>query len=73
MAIIGKAHPAFRRVGVTSSSISDTVTLITSKALVLTSPLRLTIHAAGLLDLFGCPLDGDGDGQPGGDFATTLG
>ncbi len=54
------------------SSAANTVTLVTRSLLVLTPPLRLTISASGFLDSLGRPLDGDGDGQPGGKFMTTL-
>ena len=36
------------------------------------SPLQLTIIAVKTLDAEGRPLDGDHDGQPGGNFQTTL-
>ncbi len=36
-------------------------------------PLQLTLAAAGLLDPSGQPIDGNDDGQPGGNFVTTLG
>jgi hypothetical protein len=36
-------------------------------------PLQLTITANGVLDALGRPLDGNNDGQPGGNFQTTLG
>jgi hypothetical protein len=32
----------------------------------------VTINTAGLLDTLGRPVDGDDDGQPGGNFVTTL-
>jgi hypothetical protein len=50
----------------------NTVTLVTRTPLVSRSPLNLTIVAAELLDSAGRPVDGDGDGQPGGNFVTTL-
>ena len=37
-----------------------------------TGPLQLTITASGVLDAQGRALDGNGDGQPGGNFQTTL-
>jgi hypothetical protein len=51
---------------------SNTVRLVTCKPLVLNPPLKLVINAAGLLDTLGRPLDGDHDGQPGGNFTATL-
>jgi hypothetical protein len=35
--------------------------------------LQLAIAAVRVLDAQGRPIDGDRDGQPGGDFRTTLG
>jgi hypothetical protein len=34
--------------------------------------LQLTITASGLLDSQGRPIDGNKDGQPGGNFQTTF-
>ena len=48
-----------------------TVTL-TPRSKVATSPLQLTIIAVQTLDAEGRPIDGDHDGQPGGNFQTTL-
>ena len=56
----------------TYNPANNTVRLVTRKPLVLTPPLRLSINAARLLDSLGRPLDGDQDGQPGGDFTTAL-
>ena len=36
-------------------------------------PLQLTISASNVLDAAGLALDGNHDGQPGGNFQTTLG
>ena len=33
---------------------------------------ELTITAAGLIDFLGRPLDGDDDGEPGGDLIATI-
>ncbi len=49
-----------------------TVTLYTSKPLVLNPPLRLTITAARLLDALGRPLDGNDSGQSGANYVATL-
>jgi hypothetical protein len=35
-------------------------------------PERLTLNAVGLTDTLGRPLDGDGDGQPGGNSTAVL-
>jgi hypothetical protein len=48
------------------------VTLSLRGRVVLTKTLRLTLRAAGLTDVDGRPLDGDGDGVPGRDFAVLL-
>jgi hypothetical protein len=45
---------------------------ITPKGTVPASPLQLTIIAAKTLDAEGRQIDGDHDGQPGGNFKTTL-
>ena len=37
---------------------TDRVTLTTRKALVFSSPLKLTVNAAGLLDAMGGPING---------------
>jgi hypothetical protein len=37
------------------------------------STLQLTINAAGTLDSVGRPIDGNRDGQPGGDVVATFG
>ena len=36
-------------------------------------PVQLTLIAAGLVDLSGQAIDGNDDGQPGGNFVATLG
>ena len=54
-------------------SAALTVTLFTRNRLVLSAPLQLTLKAVGLLDSGGRPLDGNRDGQPGGDFEAILG
>ncbi len=51
---------------------NSTVRLVTRRPLVLNAPLRLTLYAAGLLDSLGHPLDGNHDGQPGGNCVVTL-
>jgi hypothetical protein len=56
----------------TYSPANNTVRLVTRSALVLNPPLKLTINAAGLLDSLGRSLDGNHDGQPGGNCVVTL-
>jgi hypothetical protein len=50
----------------------NVVRLVTRKPLVFNPPIQLTVKAAGLLDTLGRPLDGDHDGQPGGNFVAML-
>ena len=50
----------------------DTITLFPSRPLSLNPPLQLRIVATELPDALGRPLDGNHDGQPGGDFLATL-
>jgi hypothetical protein len=52
--------------------IGNTVTLVTRKPLASSQLPRLTIYTAGLLDTLGRSVDGDGDGQPGGNCVSTL-
>ena len=40
--------------------------------LALTPPPQLRITASGILDTMGRPLDGNRDGQPGGDYVALL-
>jgi hypothetical protein len=52
---------------------TTTVTLTPRKQpVVLQPPLRLSITAAGLLDTSGHEIDGNGDGQPGGNYVGIL-
>ena len=52
---------------------STTVMLVPGRGVSLRQPIRLIIpQAAGLHDLAGNLLDGNRDGQPGGDFITRL-
>jgi hypothetical protein len=48
------------------------VTLQVSGKLALSPAPELRISAAGILDASGRPLDGNGDGQPGGDYVALL-
>ena len=52
--------------------MTNTVTLVPLKKLVLSSPLQLVINASLLTDARGRPLDGNDDGQAGGNFLATL-
>jgi hypothetical protein len=53
---------------------TKTVMLIPKKSpLSLNPPLILTINGANLHDTLGRPVDGKGDGQPGGIFTVELG
>jgi hypothetical protein len=51
---------------------AHTVTLKPRKPLVFKPSLQLQIAAAGLIDAQGQPIDGNRDGQPGGDYQATL-
>ncbi len=53
-------------------STTDEVTLQVSGKLALSPAPQLRITAAGILDSFDRALDGNGDGQPGGDFVALL-
>ncbi len=52
--------------------VTNTVTLVPLKKLVLSSRLQLVINASLLTDARGRPLDGNDDGQAGGNFLATL-
>jgi len=70
----GKKHPS-KPLALAQSSYNpatDTLTLTPAKKLVLSPPLQLRIVASVLTDAEGRPLDGNHDGQPGGDFVATL-
>ncbi len=54
------------------SSSAFTVTLLTSKSLVLNPPLLLTVKAASLLDALGRELDGNDSGRSGANFTAVL-
>ncbi len=51
---------------------AHTVTIQLKAKLALAPPPQLRIKAAGILDALGRPLDGSGDGQPGGDYVALL-
>ena len=54
------------------NSTALTVTLIPKSKLNLSKPEQLRITAALLTDAYDRPLDGNYDGQPGGDFVATF-
>ena len=56
-----------------SASGSKFTVTLTPKAKLPTGPLQLTIIAAGTLDAEGRPIDGNRDGQAGGNFVATFG
>ena len=75
LATVAKRKQKSKRVALSRAAYNDapnTVTLMTAKKLALSPPLLLTINAASLLDAEGRPLDGNGDGRPGGNFLATL-
>ena len=51
---------------------TETVTLLAKSKLNLAKPEELRITASQLPDVYGHPLDGNDDGQPGGDFVALL-
>ncbi len=57
---------------VSYNASTDTVTLLAKSKLNLAKPEELRITAAQLPDVYGRPLDGNDDGQPGGDFVALL-
>ena len=48
------------------------MTLLAKSKLNLAKPEELRITASQLPDIYGRPLDGNDDGQPGGDFVALL-
>ena len=56
----------------TSDLVKNTGTLRTRTALNLSPLMQLRVSTAGLLDPSGRALDGDHDGQPGGDLLANL-
>jgi hypothetical protein len=49
-----------------------TVTLTPAGSLVLNKTFQLRLNAAGLFDVYGRPLDGNGDGRAGGDYVALI-
>jgi hypothetical protein len=52
---------------------ASTRVTLTPRGKVPRQALRLSITGSGVLDAQGRPVDGNGDGQPGGDFTATVG
>lgn len=70
-----KAKTVLKRVALKSASYNDTghtVTLVVGGKLPMKQAALLTIRSAGVIDASGRPVDGNGDGQPGGDYSATL-
>ena len=57
---------------VSYNASTETVTLLAKSKLNLAKPEELRITASQLPDVYGRPLDGNDDGQPGGDFVALL-
>ena len=57
---------------VSYNASTDTVTLLARSKLNLAQPEELRITASQLPDVYGRPVDGNHDGQPGGDFVALL-
>ena len=57
---------------VSYNASTDTVTLLARSKLNLAKPEELRITASQLPDVYGRPVDGNHDGQPGGDFVALL-
>jgi hypothetical protein len=55
------------------ASYDSSAHTVTPRGKVPKGSLQLTITATGSLDTQGRPLDGNRDGQPGGDFQVVLG
>ena len=72
----GKKSKAYsKNIGLKSAvygPIPGEVTLQLKGKLALTPPPQLRITASGMLDGTGRPLDGNRDGQPGGDYVALL-
>jgi RHS repeat-associated protein len=73
---VKKGHTIYNKTVPLSSAIyspsAHTVELIPKSKLNLTQPEELIITAAQLTDIYGRPLDGNDDGQPGGNFVATI-
>jgi hypothetical protein len=54
------------------NAAARTVTLTPAGRLVLNKTFQLRLSAAGLIDVYGRPLDGNGDGFPGGDYVALI-
>ncbi len=68
-----KAKTYSKPIGLKSATYgSSRVTLQLNGKLALSPAPQLRITASGILDALGRPLDGNGDGQPGGDYVALL-
>ena len=56
----------------TYNAATDSVSLMTKAALVLTKPLQLRVSGSGVMDTLGRFIDGNDDGQAGGDGVAIL-
>ena len=54
------------------NATNNTVTLIPRSKLNLEKPEQLSVNAALVKDAFGRPIDGNDDGQPGGDYLASF-
>ena len=75
--VVSGKKPSSKPIALTQATYNaqaHTVALTTRKPLKLTRkmPLQLTIVAKSVLDTLSRSLDGDHDGQPGGDYTATL-
>jgi hypothetical protein len=72
----GKKSRTYNKVIRLSSAVYDEtthrVTLLVNGKLALTPPRQLRVTSSGLLDATGRLLDGNHDGQPGGDYVALL-
>ena len=73
---VKKGHTTFSKPVLLSSAIynasAHTVSLLPKSKLNLAQPEQLRVTAALLTDAYGRPIDGNHDGQPGGDAVITI-
>ncbi len=68
----GTSDDRLYRLETAASADARSVTLATHSGRLPPGTYRIRASAAGLVDSFGTPLDGDGDGIPGGDFLREF-
>jgi uncharacterized repeat protein (TIGR01451 family) len=70
----GKKHPSkpLAIAQVSYNPATHIATLTPAKKLVLSPPVQIQINSSNLTDAFGRPLDGNHDGQPGGNFQAIV-